>query len=423
MEKLLKDCSVLDVVNQRVAGNRSILVEGSRVKKIGPVEELAPFEKSLKAPSVFELGNRLVLPGLIDAHVHLNVIPAANELETTVFNLRASENLKVLWGAKNAAETLHSGFTTVRDVGQGDNLALRDAIERDVIQGPRIVACGWLGMSSGHQQHMAPESAFNVKPRPADVGTDGVWSVRRQVRKLIGKGVDCIKTYSTGEGFLPHPFHPLWCERTNYTLEELVAIVNESHAAGRRVAAHAMVNEQGIKNAISAGVDTLEHGIFLDEVDAENMSGKGIYYVPTLAVMRKMWDVDDSAEIHYLKIKKEDANRYLDAHMTSLQRAREHGVKIAAGTDTFRILKHGDNVCEMIALVDSGMSEMEALVSATIVSAEALGIESMVGSIEEGKLADLLVVDPNPLNDISVLLDKKNLKLIMKNGDVVCSRM
>ena len=419
MQKLLRDCRILDVVNQRVLENRSILVEGSRIKKIGPVEKLGPFEKFLKAPSVFDLGGGLVLPGLIDAHVHLNVIPAANELETTVVNLRASENLKVLWGSKNAAETLHSGFTTVRDVGQGDNLALRDAIERGVIHGPRIVACGWLGMSSGHQKHMGPECAFNIKPRAADMGTDGVWPVRKQVRRLIGKGVDCIKTYSTGEGFSPHPFHSLWCEKTNYTLEELSAIVDESHAAGRRVAAHAMVNKEGIKNAISAEVDTLEHGLFLDEVDAKNMSEKGIYYVPTLAVVKKMWEVNDSTKIQYLKIKKEEAKRYLDAHMASFNMARKHGVKIAAGTDTFRVMQHGNNTCEIAALVQAGMSEMQALVAATINAAEALGIESEVGSIEEGKLADLIIVEPSPLNDISYLRDRKNIKMIMKNGHII----
>ena len=266
---------------------------------------------------------------------------------------------------------------------------------------------------------MTPEWAYNLKTRAADTGTDGVWSVRKQVRKLIGKGVDCIKTYATGEGFRPNPFYSLWCERPNYTLDELSAIVDESHAAGRRVAAHAMVNKEGIKNAISAGVDTLEHGLFLDEIDAENMSKKGIHYVPTLAVIEKMWKVDDSAEIQYLKITKKEAKRYLDAHMASFKMAREHGVKIAAGTDTFRVLQHGNNTCEIEALVEAGMSEMQALAAATINAAEALGLGSEVGSVEEGKLADIIVVDQSPLNDISYLRNRKNIKMIMKNGHIM----
>lgn len=414
---LLKNASILDVNGQKVLEAKSILIEGQRIKKIGSLEEFKAIEQTLPDTSIYDLEKRLVLPGLIDAHVHLAVIQASGVQETALENLRASETLLILYGAKNAAETLNSGITTVRDVGQGDILALKEAIERGVVVGPRIVACGWMGMTAGHQQCMNSEWRFNVAPRTRDIGADGPWEVRKKVRELIGNGVDCIKTFVAGEGYRPHPFFHRWLERPNYTLEEMQALVDEAHMAGRRVAAHSLVSRPGIKTAIAAGVDTLEHGLLLDDDDIQAMQDRGIYYVPTLAVVQEMWHVDEKNQ--YLQIEKEPAAAYVRAHLESFAKAREMGVKIAMGSDTFRVLKHGDNACELEWMVKAGMSPMEALVSATKVSAEALGIEELVGSIETDKFADLLVVDPNPLEDISVLRDRSNIKMVMKDGEVI----
>jgi imidazolonepropionase-like amidohydrolase len=418
---LFKNACILDVKKRKVLEKRSILTENHRIKKVGPADQLSAFEKKLPAISTYDLNNRLVMPGLIDAHVHLAVIQAGGVLETAAENLRASETLLILYGAKNAQETLKSGITTVRDVGQGDILALREAVNRGIIAGPRIVACGWLGMTAGHQQCMNSEWRFNVPPRPRDVGVDGPWEIRKKVRQLIGKGVDCIKTFVAGEGYRPHPFFRGWQERPNFTLEEMQALVDEAHAAGRRVAAHSLVSSEGVKTAIAAGVDTLEHGLFLDDADVQAMQQQGIFYVPTLAVVQEMWQAEDSEKCKYLKIEKERAQVYLKTHLESFARAREMGVKIAMGSDAFRVLKHGNNAIELEWMVKAGMSEMETLVSATIISAEALGIEHRIGSVEEEKLADLIVVDPNPLMDISVLQNRANIKMIMKNGEIIHS--
>jgi imidazolonepropionase-like amidohydrolase len=415
--KLLKNASVLDVNNQKVLETRSILIEGKCIKKIGHPDELSAIEKTLLARSIYDLEKRVVLPGLIDAHVHLAVIQAAGVWETALENLRASETLLILHGAKNAAETLNSGITTVRDVGQGDILALKEAINRGVIAGPRIVACGWMGMTAGHQQCMNSEWRFSVAPRARDIGVDGPWEARKKVRELIGKGVDCIKTFAAGEGYRPHPFFQKWLERPNYTLEEMQALVDEAHMAGRRVAAHSLVSRRGTKTAIAAGVDTLEHGIFLDEADIHTMKDRGIFYVPTLAVVQEMWRSDEKNQ--YLQIDEERAAEYLDAHLESFARAHAMGVKIAMGSDTFRVLKHGNNAYELEWMVKGGMSPMEAIVSATKISAEALDIYHLVGSVETDKFADLLVVDPNPLEDISVLCDHTNIKMVMKDGEVI----
>lgn len=417
--KLLKNARVLDVVERKVVERRSLLIEDSRIRGIGHLDEFSALEGSLPTDAIHELNNALIIPGLIDAHVHLSVIQAAGVKETSLENLKASETLLVLYGARNARETLKSGFTTVRDVGQGDILALREAIERGVVSGPRIVACGWLGMTAGHQQCMNSEWRFNVAPRPRDVGADGPWEIRKRVRELIGKGVDYIKTFAAGEGFRPHPFYRGWMERPNFTLEEMQALVEEAHRAGRRVAAHSLVSVEGVKTAIAAGVDTLEHGLFLDHADVQEMKAKGIFYVPTLAVVQQMWKPDDTGKGQYLHIEPERAKKYLQAHLESFTLAREEGVKIAMGSDTFRVLRHGDNACELEWMVKAGMSEMEALVSATRISAEALGIDHLVGSIEEGKLADLVVVDSNPLKDISILRNWDNLSTVMKDGEIV----
>ena len=422
-QKLLKNCSILDVIGKRVLQGRSILIEGSQIKKIGGMEESGTLEKGLPKGSVFELEGKLVMPGLIDSHVHLSVIQGSSESVTLLENLRATETLKVLYGAKHARETLEAGFTTVRDMGEGDNLALKDAIERGVISGPRIVACGRLGMTGGHQERMSSEWAYNVPIREGDVGVDGPWEIRKKVRKLTGKGVDFIKTFATGGGCIKHPFYPYWLDGRNYTQEELGALVDEAHSAGRRVAAQVLVSPEGVKSAIRAGVDTIEHGVCLDEEDIDEMRRKGIFYVPTLGVIKGMWDIGEGEEIKSLQVEKSDAKRYLEAHQASFRRARDKGVKIAMGSDTFRVLKQGENACELEWLVKAGMSMMEALVSATKIASEALGIDSLVGSVEEGKWADLLVVDPSPLNNILVLRDRGNLKMIMKNGDVICSRL
>jgi imidazolonepropionase-like amidohydrolase len=419
-KKLLKNCNILDVIGERVLERRSVLIDGTRIQKIGPANELVSVENQLPKESVLDIGGRLLMPGLIDSHVHLCTVRDPFETDIVLENLRASETLKVLYGAKNAKQTLEAGFTTVRDVGQGDNLALRDAIERGAILGPRIVACGWLGPTGGHQERMSSEWVHNIPMRKIEAGVDGPWAIRSRVRELIRKGVDCIKTYTGGEGYYKHPWYPYWADQRNYTDEELIALVDEAHAAGRKVITHAFIGNAGVKSAIRTGIDSIEHGVFLEAEDIDKMKQKGIFYTPTLAVgiklfekasakgMARMWAVEEGYE-----------KKYPEAHRASFREALKKGVKIVAGTDSFRILNHGENAFELECMVSAGMSEMQALVSATKVASEAVGLENLIGSVEERKLADLLVVDPSPLADISVLADRANIKLLLKNGELI----
>jgi len=414
--KLLENCRLIDVRAEKVRDGRSLLIKDDRVEKIGPVDAFADTVRQVAAEDRIDCSGRTVLPGLIDAHVHLCVIRAKDVLQTAAANVKASEPLLVLHGARNAVETLKSGYTTVRDVGQGDVLALRDAIEAGVVPGPRIIAYNYLGMQGGHQQCMNAEWRFNLPPRPRDRGVDGPWAVRRRVRELVALGADGIKTFTAGEGLRLHPLDDAWRERPNFTTAELAALVDEAHNAGRRVAAHSLVSVRGVKAAIEAGVDTLEHGIFLDVADVRALREKNIYYVPTLAVVQRMWRPEARGGPQYLAVSAERAAAYLEAHLRSVRLALAAGVPIAAGSDTFRVLKPGENAVELACLVRAGLSPMAALRSATVVAARALGIAAHVGSLEPGKKADLVVLSADPLADISVLRDRQRIEHIMKNG-------
>jgi len=235
--------------------------------------------------------------------------------------------------------------------------------------------------------------------------------------------VDCIKSYTTGEGYYKYPLYPYWADQRNFTDEELNALVDEAHCAGRKVCVHAFTDYVGIKSAIAAGVDSIEHGVFVEEEDTLQMVKKGIYYTPTIGVgiklfelaaakgMSRMWAVEEGYE-----------KMYPEEHMASFKRAYKNSVKIVLGSDTYRLLQQGDNTFELECMVKCGMSEMDALVAGTKISAELLGLENMIGSIEEGKYADLLVVDPSPLSNIMNIRSKANLKMIMKKGDMVSTQ-
>ncbi len=422
--KLLRNCKILNVVGKEVLEGQSILIEDGFIKKIRRSEDLKSTIKTLNPSDIIDIDGKLVMPGLIDCHVHLCVVRDPYETDIVLENLSASETLKVLYGANNAKKTLEAGFTTVRDVGQGDNVALRDAIERGAIPGPRIVACGWVGPTGGHQERMSSEWVYNIPMRDMEIGVDGPWAIRKKVRELVRYGVDCIKSYTTGEGLYKYPLYPYWADQRNFTDEELNALVDEAHNAGRKVAVHAFIDNMGVKSAISAGVDSIEHGVFVEEEDTIQMKEKGIYYTPTLGVVIKLFETSSSKGMARMWAVEEGLEKeYPVQHLKSFKRALNANVKIILGSDTYRVLQHGENAFELECMVNGGMSEMDAMVAATKTGAEAIGLENVIGSIEEGKYADLLVVEPNPLANISILRDKANIKMIMKKGDIVSSQI
>lgn len=341
---------------------------------------------------VVDLSGQIMLPGLIDAHVHC-VLDATGD---PIANLTGeSAAMSALKGARHLRETLEAGFTYIRDLGGSEHvdLALRDAVRDRLIPGPRMQAAGHIiTMTGGHGHQMGREA-------------DGVGEVAKAAREQLKAGVDVIKVIATG-GVMTPGVEP---GSVQLSEEEMAVAVREAHNAGRRVATHAQGTE-GIKNAIRAGVDSVEHGIFLDEEAVEMMSRARVYLVPTLVAPH--WIVEAGVEQGISPDAVRKARGVMESHLASFQMAREAGVRIAMGTDAGTPFnRHGCNAHELKLMVEAGMTPMEAVLSATCVAAELLGVDDQVGTIEPGKRADMVVVAADPLADIDAMLDVRQVYL------------
>jgi imidazolonepropionase-like amidohydrolase len=278
------------------------------------------------------------------------------------------------------------------------DLAVRDAAAAGLIQAPRILASGRLVcMTGGHGWPIGREA-------------DGPEEVRRAAREQIKAGADLVKLMATG-GVMTPGVEPGSAQLTE---EELRAGVEEAHKAGRRAATHAQ-GTQGVLNALRAGIDTVEHGFFLDEECVELMVRHGVFFVPTLAALHNTEKAGLEAGVPEYMVDK--ARRTRSAQLESLALAKKAGVKIAAGTDASTPFNlHGKNGQELGLLVDNGFSPEEAVIAATSTAAACLGLEKDLGTVEEGKLADLIVVQGNPLDDIELLAEPENINLIIQDG-------
>jgi imidazolonepropionase-like amidohydrolase len=284
----------------------------------------------------------------------------------------------------------------------------------NLVSGPRIVAGGWVSQTAGHRD-MFPTRDY---PRDPEWMADSPWEVRRVVRRMVREGVDFIKT-STSGGAGAHGEEIWW---RNWTDEEIAALVDEAHAVGKKVASHSH-SAESVKRAVRAGVDTIEHGIYIDDEAIEMMVEHGAYLVPTLSARseRALASRRSGGSPSDVMRKFETAQ----AHgMGGFRKAYEAGVKIAMGTDTGRGLRayFGKNAYELGQMVQAGMSPMEAIVAATGTAATALGREDDIGTLGPGKLADLLVVDGDPLADVSILEDAERINLVMIGGRAVVAR-
>jgi imidazolonepropionase-like amidohydrolase len=373
------------------------LIEGDRIKEVGRAVDVA--SHAPKDVVVLDLGPATILPGLIDCHTHLMArIPGGPDGYT--LNLATkSQAFRALEGAADARVTLHAGFTSVRDVeseGSGyADTALRDAINQGLVEGPRMQAATRAIAALGQYE------PFGVSPDLHDFPTgaqmiSGVEQARNAVREQIGHGADLIKVYAD------------W-DYPTLTIEEMRVIVEEAHKAGRKVAAHATTPE-GIRNAVTAGVDSIEHGHGADKQDLEMMKEKGVYWVPTMG--HYFYRVD--------QVKSPGAHKYmegvLDRARQNIPIARELGVKIANGFDPSSAESHGQNAHEIIAMTKLGLTPQEAITAATATSAELMGWQDKVGSIEPGKYADVIAVAGDPLADITEL---ERVAFVMKGGEVI----
>jgi len=358
---------------------------------------------------VIDVSGKTVMPGMIDCHCHISLTSLSLEenlfTRPTVRTLRAVDMMK---------RTLRAGFTTIRDAGTLNDMGFREAVEMGLIEGPRLVLAGALVQTGGHFDLHYP---CGVRlPFLGGELCDGVAGVQEAARKVLREGFDFIKiSTSGGVGF---PGDSPWY--TEWTPEELKSIVYEASARGKAVMAHAMDN-QGIKNAVRAGVWSVEHGSSLDDEAIQMLLDTGTYLVSTHMIIQRLSAPGGGS--HLAPLCQADAERLLNVHFESFKRAVAAGVKIAVGTDAITAEMHGQNARELENVVRYGLTPMQAIVAATKTASEVCRVDDKVGTLEPGKLADLLVVNGNPMNDISMLQDQSRLLLIMKEGRVCVDRM
>ncbi|MBV8629362.1 MAG: amidohydrolase family protein [Silvibacterium sp.] len=394
---LIRAGQVIDVRTGNEAADQTIVITGDRIVSV------ASTSSTPKHPGDTEVDLRslTVLPGLIDVHTHLT---GANDFDP-YHELSTSVAKSALIGARNAKVTLEAGFTTVRNVGASGyaDVDLRDSINEGLIEGPHMQVSGpALGITGGHcDENLLP---FEYHLTGEGVA-DGVEAVQHKVREVIKYGADLIKICATG-GVLSKGDDP---QASQYTLEEMKAIVADAHRLGRKVAAHAH-GSQGILWATEAGVDSIEHGSYMNDEDIAAMKQHGNYFVPTAYLIDWMQENGHLPALYAQKMKDVSAVEKANA-----KRAIAAGVKIALGTDA-AVYPHGLNAHELDVYVNQfGMTPLAALQSATLNAAALMGWTDRAGSIEPGKWADIIAVFGDPLKDVRIL---QHVKFVMKSGVV-----
>ena len=389
---------LLDVKSGKWHKNQLIFIENERIASIQSANSVIPDDAT-----VIDLSSQYILPGFMDMHTHL-----MGHLDNNFFaGLFQSPHRAVIGGVVNAKKTLLAGFTVVRDVGSYDymDVALRNSINAGEVPGPRIAAAGpALGITGGHCDDNYLNHSFKSK---AEGVADGPWAVRQMVRKNVKYGVDLIKFCATGGVFSKGTKVGM----RQYTLEEMQAIVDEAHTHGKIVAAHAHGTE-GIKFAIQAGVDSIEHASFLDKETIMLAKKMGTSF--SMDIYNTEYTLSKGAENG---VPEENINKERQVgkrQRESFTMAVKAGAKMVFGSDA-AVYPHGDNGKQFSRMVKFGMTPLQAIQAATVNAADLLNWQNDVGSISKGKYADIVAVSTNPLSDIAVL---ESVDFVMKGGVV-----
>jgi imidazolonepropionase-like amidohydrolase len=390
---------LLDVKSGKMLADQTLVIEDGKIISSG-----ATGEAKIPTDAVrIELPNATVLPGLVDAHTHLTMEPKFG-----YERLATSVPREALIGAKNARLTLQAGFTTARNVGARGftDVALREAINAGDVPGPRLLVSGPpLGITGGHcDNNMLPSEYHAV----SDGAADGIAEVQHKVRENIKYGADLIKVCATG-GVLSLGDNP---QASQYTLEEMKAMVADAHRLGRKVAAHAH-GAEGIRWAAEAGVDSIEHGSYIDDAGIAAMKEHGTYLVPTLYLGD--WMLENAGLTHLPAPLLAKAQEVIPAARKNIAHAFASGVKVAFGTDA-AVYPHGLNAHEFAVMVKLGLTPLQAIQAATVNAADLLGWSGKVGSLQPGAWADIIGVDGDPIKDVTTL---ERVKFVMKGGEVV----
>lgn len=393
---ILQNARIVDGTGE-VFQDRFVVIDGTKIREIGHAADIP----ATPAFPVVELAGKTVMPGVIDCHVHLCIDGDADPIAQVVGDGDADSALRM---ARNAHETLAAGITTVRDLGAKNHVdfSFRKAAESGLLPDiPRLVLSGRpVTMTGGHMWQVGRQA-------------DGVDDVRKGAREQLRGGADCVKLMATG-GILTDGNE---ISAPQLEEDELRAAIEEAEKAGKISSAHAH-GATGVKNAVRAGVTSVEHAYFLDDEGIELMLEKGTYLVPTSAAVRLVVKHGKGGGIPCPVVAK--AASAFDSHIETCRNAWRAGVKLAMGTDAGTPYnRHGENMQELAAMVDIGLSPMEAIVMATKSAAELLRMDHFVGTVEVGKQADLLVLDSDPLDDIAILQDRARLRRVYKAGDLV----
>ena len=397
--KVIRAGQLLDVTNGRMLSDQLIIVRNNVIEAVGDANRINIPSGAIE----IDLSNSTILPGLIDAHVHLTSDASVNGYDS----LSRSSIRNALYGTYSAGLTLRSGFTTVRNVGAvayGD-VALRDSIVDGEVAGPRMIVAGQsLGITGGHcDNNLLPaEYDFN-----AGGVADGPWAVRQKVRENNKYSADLIKFCATG-GVMSKGTS---LGAQQFTQEEMNAIVDEAHTLGMKVAAHAH-GTNGIQAAIRAGVDSVEHASILDDETIRLALEYGTALVMDIYVSDYI--LETGAEVGMLEESLAKEREVGQVQRESFQRAHAAGVNIVFGSDA-GVYPHGLNGRQFSKMVEFGMSPMQAIQAATLKAAALLGLENQVGTLNEGAYADLIAVQGNPLENVSLL---ENIGFVMKDGEV-----
>lgn len=394
---LVRTGHLLDVKTGAEPAAQTIIVTGNRITAIAPT---ASTPKQVGDTEI-DLTKYTVMPGLIDVHTHLTMTTNFDPY----FELSMTPAKEAIIGVENAKVTLEAGFTTVRNVGANDftDVALRDEINAGHIPGPHMQVSGpALGITGGHMDENLLPYEYHVHGQAV---ADGIPAVQHQVRENIKYGADLIKIGATG-GVLSKGDDP---QASQYTLEEMQAIVADAHRLGRKVAAHAH-GGQGILWASEAGVDSIEHGSYLNDEGIAMMKKHGTYFVPTAYLIDWMQQYGNLPPLYQQKMKDVSAVEKQNAI-----KAIKAGVKVALGTDA-AVYPHGLNAHEVDVYVNQfGMSPLQGIQTGTINAADLMGWTDKIGTIEPGKWADIIAIDGDPLKDVKIL---QHVPFVMKSGMV-----
>jgi len=402
---LIHNGTLIDGTGKPPVNDAAILIRDDVIEYVGP-------EDPLKLPGVkirkVDADGGFLLPGFIDSHLHL--MANGFHMEDTMYN---PLSLFFYKGVENMRRTVNAGVTTVRDGGLAD-YGVKMAVEKGLITGPRMqISVTPLSITGGHFDFWL-KSGFDMKisyPGFPDSICDGVENVRRKVREIMRAGAEVIKVMATG-GVISANDSP---EHPQFSKEEFKVIIDEARTRGLKTMAHAH-GAEGIKNAVEAGIDSVEHGTYLDREAIDMILEREVYLVPTLITQQFNKIGAESGSIPEYGV--DDAIRIADIHKKNMEKAYKAGVTLLMGTDC-GVIEHGVNLQELGFLCEIGMTPMEAIMSGTKIAAERLGWQDKIGTLEAGKLADIVISKTDPLSDINSLGNPNNIRMVLKEGKII----